>query len=147
MAEPLTGGCMCERVRFRVSEPLLGAAYCHCKRCQRRTGTAFSVSALAAPGSFEVTEGEEFVDAYRPDDGWHKYFCTGCGGQLYTQNPENPDLVGVRMGAFDGDPGVRPGLHQFVAFKADWDELPDDGLPRFDERMPAANYDAGDPDR
>lgn len=138
---------MCGSVRFRVNEPLLGAAYCHCKRCQRRTGTAFSVSALTAPGSFEVTEGEEHVGAYRPDDGWHKFFCTSCGGQLYTQNPENTDLIGVRMGAFDSDPGVRPGLHQFVAFKAPWDELPDDGLPRFDERMSAENYEAGDPDR
>jgi hypothetical protein len=134
---PLTGRCLCERVRFQVTEPLLGAAYCHCKRCQRRTGTAFSVSGLTVPGSFEITEGEEFVDAFRPDDGWHKYFCTKCGGQLYTQSNEDPRLISVRMGALDEDPGVRPALHQFVAYAAPWDELPDDGLPRFDERMPA----------
>ena len=41
------------------------------------------------------------------------------------------------MGALDEDPEVRPALHQFVAYAAPWDELPDDGLPRFDERMPA----------
>jgi hypothetical protein len=133
----LTGRCLCERVRFEVTEPLIGAAYCHCKRCQRRTGTAFSVSALTVPGSFAITEGEEHVDAFRPDDGWHKYFCTRCGGQLYTQSNEDPNLISVRMGALDDDPGVRPALHQFVAYAAPWDELPDDGLPRFDERMPA----------
>ena len=51
------------------------------------------------------------------------------------------------MGAFDDDPGVRGGLHQFVAYKAPWYEIPDDGLPRFDERMPSVNYDEGDPNR
>jgi hypothetical protein len=46
---PLKGGCMCEAIRFEISEPLPGALYCHCKRCQRRTGTAFSLTALTVP--------------------------------------------------------------------------------------------------
>src|SRR6266545_4922660 len=48
--QPLGGGCMCERVRFEIAEPLLGALYCHCKRCQRRTGSAFSVTATTCSG-------------------------------------------------------------------------------------------------
>ena len=133
---PLTGGCMCGAVRVEVSKPLLGAAYCYCKRCQRRTGTAFSVTALSEPGSFRVTEGEDSVGTYDPGDGgWVKSFCKACGGQLYTHNPENPDLVAVRMGTFDDDPGVRPGVHQFVDYKAAWYEIPDDDLPRFAERL------------
>jgi len=46
----LTGGCMCGGVRFEVDEPLVSASYCHCTRCQRRTGTAASASARIAPG-------------------------------------------------------------------------------------------------
>jgi len=49
---PLTGGCNCGAVRFEISEPLLGSAYCHCRRCQRRTGTAASPSAAVKPGTF-----------------------------------------------------------------------------------------------
>ncbi len=41
---PLTGGCNCGAVRFEVTAPLVKASYCHCKRCQRRTGTAVSAS-------------------------------------------------------------------------------------------------------
>ena len=41
---PLTGGCLCGGVRFEVVEPLVSASYCHCTRCQRRTGTAAAVS-------------------------------------------------------------------------------------------------------
>jgi hypothetical protein len=131
----LSGGCMCGAVRFELTAPLLGAVYCHCKRCQRRTGSGFSVSGLAQPGSFQLVRGEDAVRAYRPDDGWHKSFCSACGSQLFAQNPEHTEWIAVRLGAFDEDPGVRPGVHQFVDYAAPWDPLPDDGLPRFPERM------------
>jgi hypothetical protein len=133
---PLSGACMCGGVRFSISEPLLGAIYCHCKRCQRRTGTAFSINGLIQPGSFAVTEGEDLIGRYDPGDGgWRKSFCSRCGSHLFTTNPDNPELVGVRIGSLDQDPGVRPGLHQFVDYAAPWAPVPDDGLPRFPERM------------
>jgi hypothetical protein len=44
---PLTGGCMCGTVRWELAEPPIGSGICHCKRCQRRTGSAVSYSALA----------------------------------------------------------------------------------------------------
>lgn len=134
---PLTGGCTCGAVRFEISEPLLGSMICHCKRCQRRTGTAFSVSALTAPGSFRLVSGEEVLETYVPDGGWHKSFCRACGGHVSASNPENPGAIGVRMGAFDDDPGIRPMLHQFTAYAVAWLPIPDDGLPRFPERIPA----------
>ncbi len=37
------------------------------------------------------------------------------------------------MGAFDADPGIRPGLRQFTAYAAAWEPIPDDGLPRHAE--------------
>jgi hypothetical protein len=135
-AMPLTGGCLCERVRFEVTEPLQGAVYCHCRRCQRRTGTAFSVTALTRPGSFRITQGESLVRSWRPPDGWGKAFCVECGSHLFSTSLDDPALVAVRMGALDDDPGIRPSFHQFVDYAAPWDELPDDGLPRFGESVP-----------
>ena len=133
---PLTGACLCGEVRFEVSEPPLGALYCHCKRCQRRTGTGVSVSALAVPGSFRVTAGEDLVRSWDPrDGGWVKSFCSECGGQLFTTKADDPEMVAIRMGAFDEDPGVRPGAHQYTDYAAPWSPVPDDGLPRFPERL------------
>lgn len=133
---PLSGGCMCGAVRFSISEPLLGALYCYCKRCQRRTGTGFSVSGLTQAGSFELTEGKDELATYDPGDGgWRKSFCGKCGSQLFTRNPDDPDLLSVRFGALDQDPGIRPGVHQFVDYAAPWAPVPDDGKPRFPERM------------
>lgn len=133
---PLTGGCLCGGVRFEVSEPPLSAGYCHCTRCQRRTGTAASASARIVPGSLRVTAGEELIGAFEPPDGFAKLFCSACGSALWSRHPEQPDVLGVRLGAFDGDPGVRPSYRQYVAYAAPWEPLPDDGLTRFPEGRP-----------
>ena len=133
---PLTGGCLCGAVRFEVTEPLVSAGYCHCTRCQRRTGTAASAQARVAPGSFRITAGEDSTKAYEPDGGFAKVFCSLCGAALWSRDPNNPDVIGVRLGAFDGDPGIRPSSRQFVAYAAPWEPIPDDGLPRFPEGRP-----------
>ena len=133
---PLTGGCLCGAVRFEVDQPLMEAEYCHCTRCQRRTGTAASVTALAAPGSVRVVSGADRVHSWDPGDGWPKLFCLDCGAALFCRNPSDSEQLGVRLGAFDDDPGIRPSFRQFVAYAAQWEALPDDGLPRYPGRKP-----------
>jgi hypothetical protein len=136
---PLTGGCLCGAVRFEVSAPLVSAGYCHCTRCQRRTGSAASISGRIAPGSLQILSGEELLRSYYPPDhGFSKVFCSGCGGHLWSQSPDDPDVKSIRLGAFDSDPGIRPAYHQFVAYAAPWEPIPDDGLPRYPEHRPAA---------
>jgi hypothetical protein len=136
---PLTGGCLCGAVRFEVSAPLVSAGYCHCTRCQRRTGSAASISGRIAPGSLQILSGEELLRSYDPPDhGFSKVFCSGCGGHLWSQSPDDPDVKSIRLGAFDSDPGIRPAYHQFVAYAAPWEPIPDDGLPRYPEHRPAA---------
>jgi hypothetical protein len=130
---PLRGGCGCGAIRFEVNAPLESAKYCHCTRCQRRTGTAASVSARPRPGSFRVVSGEEHLRAWRPEGGAEKWFCGECGSALFSRSSANPEQIGIRLGAFDGDPGIRPSLRQFVAYAAPWEAIPDDGLPRYPE--------------
>jgi hypothetical protein len=134
---PLTGGCLCGGVRFEVVEPLVHASYCHCTRCQRRTGTAASASARIAPGSLHVLAGEERIRAYDPGGGgFLKEFCSNCGSALWSRAPDDPEVISVRLGAFDGDPGIRPSSHNYTAYAASWEEIPDDGLPRYPESRP-----------
>jgi hypothetical protein len=63
---------------------------------------------------------------------------------VWTVNPENRELVAIRMGALDGDPGIRPSAHQFTRYAATWEPIPDDGLPRFPERLGADALGAGE---
>jgi hypothetical protein len=134
---PLTGGCACGEVRFEITAPLVSALYCHCTRCQRRTGAAAGASAWLEPGSLAITAGAEHLRAWAPGGGFEKVFCDACGSSLFVRNPETGEAALVRLGVIDGDPGVRPSAHHFVAYAAPWEPVPDDGLERYDERMPA----------
>ena len=133
MTDRLIGGCGCGAVRFEVTAPLVSAIYCHCTRCQRRTGTAASASAHVEPGSFHVIAGDDRLRAWRPAGGFEKWFCGDCGSALFSRHPTDPSVVAVRLGAFDRDPGIRPGVRQYVAYAAPWEPIPDDGLPRYPE--------------
>lgn len=129
--QPLTGGCNCGAVRFEVTAPLTTASYCHCRRCQRRSGAAASPNAHPAEGSFRIVSGTENLRMWQPEGGGEKWFCGECGSSLFARNPSHANPIGIRMGAFDTDPGVRLGARQFVASAAPWEPIPDDGLPRF----------------
>ena len=131
---PLTGGCLCGGVRYEVSAPLEGASYCHCTRCQRRTGTAASANARAPRGTVRIVAGEDLVTAYQPPDGFAKAFCSVCGSALWSQDPEDPEVRGIRLGTLEGDPGVTFTHRQFTDFAARWEPIPDDGLPRYGDR-------------
>jgi hypothetical protein len=76
------------------------------------------------------------VRRWLPEGGLAKDFCGGCGSALFASDPESGEVIAVRLGAFDRDPGVRPSARQFVAYAAPWEPIADDGLPRFPERLP-----------
>src|SRR3954447_4481924 len=133
---PLTGGGPCGAGRLPGSEPLGVLIFCHCRRCQRRTGTAFGVAATASPRSVSVTAGAEELRTYTPDTGFAKQFCGRCGSQLFTVDPIDGDVRFVRFGTLDEPPELPVLGHQFVAYAAPWRPLPAAGAPGFEERMP-----------
>jgi len=66
-----------------------------------------------------------------------KVFCVDFGSTILRRDRANGEVSVERLGATDGDPGIRPSARQFVADAAPWEPIPDDGLPRFDQRIPA----------
>jgi hypothetical protein len=118
---PLTGGCLCGGVRYEVAEPLPRAGYCHCTRCQRLTSTGASANARAVPGSVRWVAGEEHIRVWWPKDGWGKGFCTICGSSVFSQDRDNPELLSIRLGSFDHDPGVRPSARHHVGTAVRWE--------------------------
>ena len=88
-------------------------------------------------GTFRLVRGDDLVKAWRhPDGGFEKCFCRECGAHLFSRNRDDPAQMSIRMGAFDGDPGVRPRWRAYVAYAAPWEPVPDDGLERHDEARP-----------
>ena len=134
----LRGRCGCGAVQFEISEPLRGAIYCHCGRCQKRTGTAYEATGKAAPRSVTVTVGAEHLRDWTPG-GLAKVFCGLCGAHLFAREPGGGEIRAVRLAAIDGDPGVSPSGHQFVAYAASWQPLSEDGSPGFPNGCPAGD--------
>ncbi|WP_421862323.1 GFA family protein [Parvibaculum sp.] len=100
---PREGGCLCGRVRFKITAPPLLTMVCHCKGCQRLTASAFSLSAGIPSDSFEVVQGEPVIGALH---GAHRhFFCDYCKSWLFTR-PEGMDwFVNVRATMLDDPAG------------------------------------------
>jgi hypothetical protein len=124
------GRCACGGVRFAVSAPFESARYCHCHNCQRRTGTSSSANARLRAEAFEVLEGAELLRSWQPEGGQAKWYCAGCGGHLFSR-PQGAEHLFVRLGVLEGDPGIRPSYRQWISSAASWEDIPNDGLPRF----------------
>jgi hypothetical protein len=122
-------------VRFEVTKPPLTAGYCHCTRCQRRTGTAASAQVRIAPGSLQLQSGADLVRVFQPPDGFGKAFCSSCGTALWSVDPATGEPGSVRFSAFDDDPGLRPSFRTFTANACAWEPIPDDGLTRYPEGL------------
>jgi len=136
--EPLTGSCLCGGIRFELTAPFRRANHCHCSRCRKHSGTFGLTQGRVPRESFRLVQGEELIRVYRPPDAMAKAFCSVCGASLFGGTwPDGPE-ISVRLGALDGDPGIRPQYHSHTASAAPWDEIPDDGLPRYPGPAPSA---------
>lgn len=132
---PISGGCLCGGVRFEVHGRFLRAGHCHCSRCRRHSGAAMCTQGRVRREDFRLVRGAELVRAYRTPGYSTKAFCSVCGSSLFGGTwPDGPE-VSIRLGAIDGDPGIRPQVHAFVDSRAPWDEITDD-LPRYPGPLP-----------
>jgi hypothetical protein len=83
-----------------------------------------------------ITQGEDLVRAFEPEGGFPKLFCSACGSALFTRAPGESEVFGIRLGAFDEDPGIRPSYRTHLSSAAAWEPIPDDGLPRYAASRP-----------
>jgi hypothetical protein len=83
----LTGGCLCGGVRFELTAPARDAGYCHCTRCQRRTGTGASAQARIDGRTFRLVRGEELVKGWRHPDARLRRVCRGLGADPRRRSP------------------------------------------------------------
>jgi hypothetical protein len=131
----IRGSCLCGAVAFEIEGPLGEAHNCHCSRCRKSHGAAFSTYAQVPRTAFRFTRGEKSVRRYRSSPPCERTFCGECGSNLQFVFDGIPDSFWVALGALDDDAGARPVAHMFVGSKAAWHDIIDE-LPRFDEYPP-----------
>ncbi|HSJ98269.1 MAG TPA: GFA family protein [Myxococcota bacterium] len=131
----ITGSCLCGEVRLRITGKLGPAGFCHCSQCRKANGSAFASNAPVRARYLEIAAGRERIREFESSPGKFRAFCSRCGSPVYSRRDTEPELLRLRLGLLDGDPGRRPAAHVWVGSKAPWYEITD-ALPQFDEGVP-----------
>jgi len=131
----LRGSCLCGAVAYEVTAPLDEMHHCHCSRCRKHHGAAFSTYARAPRAAFRFTRGADAVRTWRSSPPVARTFCGACGANLQYLHDDLPDVLWIAVGSLDDEPGMRPEAHIFFASRAPWHDVADE-LPRHDEFPP-----------
>jgi hypothetical protein len=137
LVEGLAGGCACGAVRYRLSGAPMFVHCCHCRDCQRQTGSAFVLNALIETARIVLLSGEPVAVAVPTDSGRpHEiHRCPACQTALWSDYGGRPALRFVRVGTLADPAALPPDVHIYTRSKLPWIALPA-GVPAF-----AAYYD------
>jgi hypothetical protein len=119
---PMTGGCPCGAIRYRiVSFPLL-LYTCNCTDCQRASGSAFALNMPVLARDFHIEQGKPTPWRHTSPKGVAviSWFCGGCGGRLYGDRAGRAEIVNVRAGTLDDTAWLVPVSHMFMKSAQPW---------------------------
>ena len=134
--ETLKGSCLCGKVRFEITTPLVAFRYCHCTRCRKATGAAHAANIVVPQSQLKWTGGEDRVKRFDLP-GARRFavsFCTECGTRMPHRIATTENYL-VPAGTLDSGTAARPDQVIFWGSRADWFiETP--ALPRHQEYAP-----------
>ncbi|MGH7059437.1 MAG: GFA family protein [Stellaceae bacterium] len=127
MELPLTGGCLCGKVRYEISEAPRQVYACHCRDCQRLTSSAFSMAMNVPDAAFHLTGAEPRALTSIAASGRAKVrlVCPECGCWICGNPDPRTGLRRVRAGTLDDTSWLRPTAHFWVRSKQPWVSLPE----------------------
>lgn len=129
MAEIRLGGCLCGTVRYRARGKPARTVVCHCKFCQRCTGSAFAVWPTFRKENVEIIGGPLALYEHRSDESgrWIRLeFCPRCGIHIAATFERGPDELALLAGTFD-DPGwITVDRHVWTRSAQRWVSIPAD---------------------
>jgi hypothetical protein len=128
----LEGGCACGAVRYQLTSTPMFVHCCHCRDCQRQTGSAFVLNALIETDRVVVLHGEVRRSAMPTDSGRPHGIdrCVACGTAVWSEYGGVAALRFVRVGTLDDPEALPPDVHIYTRSKLSWVALPS-GVPAF----------------
>ena len=141
-ASPSNGGCTCRFVRYRMTGKPLFVHCCHCRWCQRETGSAFALNAMIEADRIQLLEGEveRVATPSLSGKGQKISRCPKCRVALWSNYAASGDAVRfVRVGTLDEPDRLPPDIHIFTASKQPWVVLAP-GVPAVEEYYRASDY-------
>lgn len=131
MAAPFSGGCLCGAVRYESSAEPVFSINCHCRDCQRTTGTAYAPVMVVPKAAVQIIQGEPRYYTAQSDSGEtvSRGFCPECGSGIFSKLSANPDVIGLKAASLDDPSWFRPAMDIYTASAQPWDVLNPD-LPK-----------------
>jgi hypothetical protein len=126
---PLDGGCDCRQVRYRISTQPLFVHCCHCRWCQRESGSAFALNAMIEMDRITLlAQPPELVDTPSASGrGQQIARCPHCRVAVWSHYAgAGPAVAFVRVGTLDEPDCLPPDIHIFTASKQPWVVIPQD---------------------
>ena len=137
----LEGSCACGRVTYEVHGALLGPVdHCHCRRCRKQSAASFATTAGMCRSDFVLRSGEALLHAWESSPGVRRFFASCCGAPIHEARATTPDVLRLRLGTLDTDPGIRIERHFTTGSRAPWVTF-EDPLPRSDGGPPFGTRD------
>lgn len=138
MAKHFTGGCLCGSIRYECAAEPVVMANCHCRDCQKATGTAFAAGVLVPHNSVIITGDIKYYDVVG-DSGEMigRGFCPNCGSRLFGKRASS-DLISIMAGSLDDPSWFRPVIDLYVASAQPWDYM-NPNLQKFGKFPPPKN--------
>ena len=138
----LTGGCDCRHVRYRIESKPLFVHCCHCRWCQRETGTAFALNAMIEADRVTLLGAEpDGIDTPSASGKGQKIFrCPKCRIAVWSNYAgAGPFVRFIRVGTLDDPDQLPPDIHIFTSSKQPWVILPPN-TPSVPEYYDRAQY-------
>jgi len=132
----LSGGCACGAIRYACPTPALFSLNCHCRDCQRESGSAFVPVVAVSRTAFEIAKGTPKYFGITADSGHTttRAFCGDCGSPLFGLPGRVPEIVTIRAGSLDEPGSFEPSQDIFTASAQPWDYM-NPALPKV-SRLP-----------
>ena len=128
---PLTGGCACGKARFRLESAPIITHCCHCRDCQKQSGSAFSTNLMIETDRLAVLQGEP--RPFQAPDGQREVQCPDCHFRLWAHHAHFGEAIAfIGAGVLDQGERLPPEAHYFIRSKHPWIVLPPD-VPAFEQ--------------
>ncbi len=119
MTKEVSGSCLCGAIKFKIEGDFEHFFLCHCKHCQKDTGSAHAANIFSSNTRVEWIAGEKEVKTYNlPSTRHSKSFCQHCGSAVPTVGES---MTVIPAGCLDTDSPILPDSHIFVSSKANWE--------------------------
>lgn len=135
MSTSYAGGCACGLIRYVCSAEPIASVNCHCRDCQRASGSAFAADIVVPSAAWRLLSGSPtyFDKAAASGNTVSRGFCAVCGSPLFVKEVIAPEIITINVGSLDDPARYIPTSDWWTSSAQPWDHM-DPDLEKFEKQ-------------